>query len=431
MSLFKICLTGLLLSQVSLASCQKGLSGDAGQIAIPAAGNSWVTTNLSLNEDIIGENGIKAWSDGSTVIRTWFKTERPGLINLALRTRNLSGTSVIEVKVAGKILKATISGRNFDTLRIGTFNLNSPGYQSVAIRGIEKSGSTFGDISDFLISGPVTEGRVWFIKDDFYFGRRGPSVHLRYDLSGVNGDIEWFYNEITVPEGNDVIGSYFMANGFADGYFGIQVNSDTERRILFSVWSPYKTDNPGEIPDEYKIILLDKGEGVITKEFGNEGSGGQSYRVFPWKAGSTYRFLLRGHPSENNSTDYAAWFFAPEIGKWEMIASFRRPKTNNYLKNLYSFVENFMPEKGILKRQGLFSNQWVKTADGRWHELTSAKFTADATARKEARLDYSGGIVKGAFFLKNCGFFNEMTRIDTVLVRPPASNPALPDTGKF
>ena len=116
----------------------------------------------------------------------------------------------------GKILKATITGRNFDTLRIGTFNLTSPGYQSVAIRGIEKSGSTFGDISDFLISGPVTEGRVWFIKDDFYFGRRGPSVHLRYDLSGVNGDIEWFYNEITVPEGNDVIGSYFMANGFAE-----------------------------------------------------------------------------------------------------------------------------------------------------------------------------------------------------------------------
>ena len=38
-------------------------------------------------------------------------------------------------------------------------------------------------------------------------------------------DIEWFYSELTVPEGNDVIGSYFMANGFSEGYFGIQVNS--------------------------------------------------------------------------------------------------------------------------------------------------------------------------------------------------------------
>ena len=52
---------------------------------------------------------------------------------------------------------------------------------------------------------------------------------------------------MTIPKNNDVVGSYFMANGFAEGYFGIQVNSETERRILFSVWSPYKTDDPNSI----------------------------------------------------------------------------------------------------------------------------------------------------------------------------------------
>jgi hypothetical protein len=36
-------------------------------------------------------------------------------------------------------------------------------------------------------------------------------------------DIEWFYSELKVPEASDVIGSYFMANGFSEGYFGIQV----------------------------------------------------------------------------------------------------------------------------------------------------------------------------------------------------------------
>jgi hypothetical protein len=203
-----------------------------------------------------------------------------------------------------------------------------------------------------------------------------------------------------------------MANGFADGYFGIQVNSPTERRILFSVWSPYKTDNPGEIPEEYRIILLKKGKDVITKEFGNEGSGGQSYRVFNWKSGNTYRFLLKGHPSVNNSTDYSAYFFAPETGKWELIASFRRPKTNNYLKSLYSFLENFMTETGPLERKGYYSNQWVCDRNGKWYELSDIKFTADATARKESRLDYSGGVEDGRFFLRNCGFFSDMTRMD-------------------
>ena len=156
-----------------------------------------------------------------------------------------------------------------------------------------------------------------------------------------------------------------MANGFTDGYFGIQVNSPDERRVLFSVWSPYNTDNPKEIPADYRITLLKKGDEVHTGEFGNEGSGGQSYLKFMWKAGTTYRFLLKGKPSQNNSTDYTAWFYAPEAGRWKLIASFRRPKGSRYLGSLYSFLENFLPESGGITREGFFGNQWVCSRDGK------------------------------------------------------------------
>ena len=208
-----------------------------------------------------------------------------------------------------------------------------------------------------------------------------------------------------------------MANGFGEGYFGIQVNSATERRILFSVWSPYKTDKPSEIPEDQKIILLKKGNDVHGGAFGNEGSGGQSYRIYHWKSGTTYRFLLKGIPSENNSTDYSAYFYAPEIGKWELIASFRRPKTTTYLKRPHSFLENFIPQNGNLTRMAYYSNQWVYNTSGQWIELTRAKFTADATARKEARLDYAGGSEGDKFYLKNCGFFDEKTLIDSSFSR--------------
>jgi len=208
-----------------------------------------------------------------------------------------------------------------------------------------------------------------------------------------------------------------MANGFTDGYFGIQVNSHYERRILFSVWSPYESDKPEEIPDDYKIILLKKGENVIAGEFGNEGSGGQSYRKYMWKADQIYRFLLKGEPSIDNSTDYTAYFYVPETGNWELIAGFRRPKTTSYLKNLYSFLENFIPETGFITRKGFYSNQWICDKNGTWYELSSAKFTADATARKESRLDYAGGVENASFFLKNCGFIDEKTQINTQLVR--------------
>jgi hypothetical protein len=66
---------------------------------------------------------------------------------------------------------------------------------------------------------------------------------------------------------------------------------------------------------------------------------------------------------------------------------------------------------------GLYSNQWVCTKEGKWFELTGAKFTADATAKKESRLDYSGGVENDAFFLKNCGFFNDRTEINSLFTR--------------
>ena len=227
----------------------------------------------------------------------------------------------------------------------------------------------------------------------------------------------YFYNEIRVPNGNDVPGSYFMANGFGQGYFGIQVNSPTERRVLFSVWSPYSTDDPNEIPEDQRINLLKKGEGVYTGKFGNEGSGGQSYLKYMWKAETSYRFLLKGKPSGNDKTDFTAWFFAPESEEWKLIASFRRPNTDTYLTSLYSFLENFYTEQGNVTRMGYFTNQWVYTTNNKWVEITKIKFTADATARKESRMDYAGGVDKNRFFLKNCGFFSETTLIDSYFER--------------
>jgi hypothetical protein len=386
-------------------------------VQIPTKGNSWVTNIITDNEKMISDSGITNWTNTGSIIQTYFRLEHTGPINVAIRAKVKSGKSKILCSLGYKSIEISFSNSALDTIYIGTFNILKTGYQSLKMKGLTKSGYSFAEISDILISGEATGGKVNYVKDDFYWGRRGPSVHLRYDIPDGAKDIVWFYNEVTVPEGNDVPGSYFMADGFMDGYFGMQVNGPDERRILFSVWSPYKTDNPKDIPEDYRIKLLKKGEDVHAGEFGSEGSGGQSYKKLMWKAGTTYRFLLKGEPSLNKSTDYTAYFFAPEVGSWQLIASFRRPKTNNYLKSLYSFLENFLPETGYITRRALYSNQWVCIKGGKWFEITSARLTADATAKKESRLDYSGGIENGAFFLKNCGFLNETTEINTVFSR--------------
>ncbi len=136
----------------------------------------------------------------------------------------------------------------------------------------------------------------------------------------------------------------------------MQVNSATERRILFSVWSPFQTDNPNEIPEEDKIILIKKGASVYTGEFGNEGSGGQSYMRFNWKPETNYAFLLKAAPdAATERTVFTAYFKEVNTDEWSLIASFSRPKTNTYLKHLYSFLENFNPERGYIQRKALFT----------------------------------------------------------------------------
>jgi hypothetical protein len=235
----------------------------------------------------------------------------------------------------------------------------------------------------------------------------------------VEDDIEWFYSEVTVPPGMDPAGSYFMANGFGEGYFGIQVNSATERRVLFSVWSPFNTDDPASIPEDKKVKLLRKGAGVQTGEFGNEGSGGQSFLRYNWKAGTTYKFLLRASPANNNSTNYAAWFFAPEEGRWIFIASFARPATQTYLKDLYSFIENFDDTQGYFTRKAWYHNQWVHTTGGNWQVLNKVVFTGDLTAEKKFRMDYSGGTEGNRFYLRNGGFFNNYTKLNSEFSLPP------------
>ena len=43
-----------------------------------------------------------------------------------------------------------------------------------------------------------------------------------------------------------------------------QVNSSTERRILFSIWSPFKTDDPKSVPADQRVQLIKKGKNVTT-----------------------------------------------------------------------------------------------------------------------------------------------------------------------
>lgn len=406
-------------------------TSDTVKLHVPLGGNSFVTVKDAAGKERVTNDGWKNWQNKKAIFSTYIKVKKPGSLNLSATINVPQGESKISCAINEVPKTITAAGTGDKEYEFGTWDISKPGYIKIDIQGINKTGDVFANIKELQVSGSSIDTQTAYVKNNegnyFYWGRRGPSVHLNYDISTAGKEIEWFYNEITVPVGEDPIGSYFMANGFGEGYFGIQVNSPTERRILFSVWSPFNTDDPKQIPDDKKIKMLKKGKDVHTGEFGNEGSGGQSYLKYNWKAGNTYKFLLHGQPTGDDHTVYTAYFFAPEQNKWMLIASFSRPATNTWLTRLHSFLENFDPATGHISRKAFYQNQWIRDKNGNWKAINKVTFTGDATANKGYRLDYSGGEDNSRFFLRNCGFFSDNTVLRSkfehaATVKPPVIN---------
>lgn len=395
----KLCLMAWLLFSASAFAQTSSLE-------IGMSGNSYVTRQHDGAR--ITDRGLTRWTDPKSVVSVYFYLHESTTADLSLLAK---GHSEIKVSYGKKHFKVRLDSDDFTQVPVGRISVSKPGYVRIDLQGLSMEGNSFGEVKQ-LVAANVSGKSSYVTNFADYWGRRGPSVHLAYKLPA--GDTEWFYNEVTVPKEGETMHSYYMAAGFGEGYFGMQYNSPTERRVLFSVWSPFDTQNPKDIPDSHKIKLLRKGKDVHIGEFGNEGSGGQSYLCYSWKAGRTYKFLMQVHPDNQGNTIYTAYFYAPEEKAWRLIASFQRPLTNTWYTHAHSFLENFNPEQGYLSRKVMFGNQWARSKDGKWTRITDATFTHDATASAGVRLDYQGGETKdNRFYLMMGGFFNESVSMGT------------------
>lgn len=414
----------ILLTAAVLAGCQSG--GSQGQPVVlspdthtlpfvgnvyvtEAAGDFYKTATATISQE---ESCLLSWKDASTVLSMYFRTSVSGSFRLCVQAKNVEGvkSNKLEFTCGSEKRSITVNDTANTIYEVGTFTVDKPGYVKIDIRSksVNPSGSEFARIDKFYLSGEALAGECNYVTEehveDNYWYRRGPSVHFAYTLP--EEDIEWFYNEVTVPEGADIPSTYYMLTGFSQGYMGIQTHTDSENSVLFSVWSPFKTDDPSSIPDEMRVKTLRRGEGVTAQDFGGEGSGGQSFMDWPWKPGQTYKTLVHAHPNGDNTTDFTG-YFCDENGQWHLLASFRRPDTDTWYKGAHSFLECFQPETSIYTREVQFRNQWARTKEGKWVEITHAKFTCDNTGRLGMRADMYGYSEGDRFILRNCGFFDE------------------------
>ncbi len=376
--------------------------------SISLAANAYLyPSGDSTNGIILDEKGVHNWQNKQAFVKVFFLCRKKGMVDILVKLKSAKGNSRLSVGLDNALNMRPIVVQispEFKTVHAGKFNITTTGYHSILIQATSKTGAYFPDIEAIETSG-ITPDSLAYNKSEY---RGAASVHLRYPVPGDSA-VKWFYSEVMVPkEVEKSVNAYYETNGFNSGYMGIQINSLTERRFIFSIWSLYKTDDPKQIPSDYAVNLKSKGKDVFTGEFGDEGSGGHSHLVYPWQAGKTYRLLNGIKSMAGDSTTYIAYFATPQDNyQWHLMSEWTQNKTDTKtgFRGLYSFVENF-GSNGNDYFKAYYGNQWVCTPAGTWIELTDAVFSTTASPQKHQRYDYGAGVEGKLFYMYSGGFKN-------------------------
>jgi hypothetical protein len=399
-----------------LATALPAADAPVAELRVPA-----FTAYLDPNPDgarVSANSGITGWTDPALSV-VWFGDIRTvGTLDGALVLRlPEKAVSRLRLTVAGQSREAQAAGAGAApvTVHFGSYSIAAPGYQRFTLTSLNKAGQPFGDLDALLLGGPAAKDAHFNLKPR----RNAASVHLFYPVP-KGADVAAFSCEVTAVD--DPLYTFYMACGWHRGYFGMQVNGPTERRLIFSVW-----DSGGEAADRAKVAeadrvtLVAKGEGVYSGDFGHEGTGGHSHLKYMWKTGEVQRFIVTAKPADATHTVYSGFYFHPEKKQWVLLSSWKAPKEGGWLRGLHSFSENF-GANGHLRRKALYGNQWIRTAQGEWVELTTAGFSHDGTGKAD-RLDRFMGVENGRFFLSHGGFVPGFTKYGEQFTRPVTGKP--------
>jgi hypothetical protein len=218
------------------------------------------------------------------------------------------------------------------------------------------------------------------------FGANAQAQHLWWNLEGQK-DATCLYGEITVLATAPHIyycGANWHPGEPAGGYCGIQHNSETERRTIFSIWDTSPSLHP-------MVIAADPR--TSHNRFGGEGEGGHTHMLWPWNVGETFQFFVRKQPAKNDATDTRYYVYDRVQRKWLHSATISnpnggKPSVATIGGGLNSFLENFAGKDRAMAKLALY-RLWLGPSveamkcltkaggDGTWGQLHDAYFLAE------------------------------------------------------
>lgn len=224
-----------------------------------------------------------------------------------------------------------------------------------------------------------------------WLGAQGPTQAateaLNWNTEGQR-DITCIYGEITVL--TSIPGIYFCGAqwGGVGGYCGIQHNSKTERRTIFSIWDTTPKLHP-------KVTEADSH--TVFNRFGGEGEGAHTHMVLNWKHGETIQFFLRKQPGPTPGTTDTRFYLCDPTNKWRHLATINSPdgsrNRGKTFTEVCSWIENFAGVPMATPKIALYG-LWIgaspdgmkhvtrtggESGSGRWGQIQGTYFLAEGS----------------------------------------------------
>lgn len=192
------------------------------------------------------------------------------------------------------------------------------------------------------------------------------SIHLDYVELPVD-EPAWAFTQIKITDA--VLGSYFSTSVQSFGYGGFQVHGTNPYtgRTIFSIWDQGCDRDLGDsdCSNEQLAVVKACGTGVVCQDFGNEGTGQQSFfetSEFPL-VNETYAMMTHAVPVQNNRVQYSGYYFAQDHWHFLSTIEINHSSEDWWHHRCSNFVEQYIGSHGLSKRAANFGPFYVSKAE--------------------------------------------------------------------
>ena len=190
-------------------------------------------------------------------------------------------------------------------------------------------------------------------------------VHMNHDGTSAGYSID--ITPLTDPQG-----TYYATIQWDGGYTGLQrAGSRYDRQLQFSMWNA---------PGFGDAQVVERGEGVVCRTFGGEGTGQACELEYPWNVGSTYRFEVTEQEMNGGSamTLHVTDLAASQRRFVGTLRFARRARMNSF----HMFVEDFWTRaEHCLAREvrSAAIRRAMILIDGEWQPITAGQLGKRST----------------------------------------------------